>query len=352
MGYAYVKISDCCHMVSRGKTPRYDPNGSGKVVKSAHVQIEKVRWEDCPTVSDAFVEKYQDKFSLRNQDVLLNGTGTGTLGRPAYVSEKPEETFILDSHVNLFRVRESKLFYKYLFYWLLSPHCQRQIELSYTGSTNQIELSATRAGNLLVPLPPLDEQRRIAAILDKADAVRRKRKEAIALTEDLLRSAFLEMFGDPVINPKGWPEAIVGDLVSEVRDGPHVSPEYSDEGIPILSTRNIRPYKLVMEDVKYVSEDGYQYLTRKFRPQHGDVLLTKGGTTGYAKSVDWTWPFAVWVHLAVLRPMNGILPDFLEGALNSPNCYIQSQNYTRGIANKDLGFNGTDLIRIKQPAWL
>ncbi len=55
-----------------------------------------------------------------------------------------------------------------------------------------------------IPLPPLEEQRRITAILDKADAVRRKRKEAIALTEELLRSAFLEMFGDPITNPKGW----------------------------------------------------------------------------------------------------------------------------------------------------
>lgn len=57
---------------------------------------------------------------------------------------------------------------------------------------------------LKIPLPPLEEQRKIAAILDKADGVRRKRKEAIRLTEELLRSTFLEMFGDPVTNPKGW----------------------------------------------------------------------------------------------------------------------------------------------------
>jgi len=64
-----------------------------------------------------------------------------------------------------------------------------------------------------LPLPPLDQQRRIADILDKADAIRRKRREAIALTEDLLRSAFLEMFGDPVANPKGWPVKPLGDVV-------------------------------------------------------------------------------------------------------------------------------------------
>ena len=63
------------------------------------------------------------------------------------------------------------------------------------------------------PLPPLEEQRRIAAILDKADGVRRKRKEAIRLTEELLRSTFLEMFGDPVTNPKGWEIVKLGSLV-------------------------------------------------------------------------------------------------------------------------------------------
>ena len=55
-----------------------------------------------------------------------------------------------------------------------------------------------------IPLPPLEEQKRIAAILDKADALRRKRQQAIDLTDRLLRSIFLDMFGDPVTNPKGW----------------------------------------------------------------------------------------------------------------------------------------------------
>ncbi|TVQ58981.1 MAG: hypothetical protein EA366_05670, partial [Spirulina sp. DLM2.Bin59] len=168
MSYKKVKIASCCHMVSRGKTPIYDPNGTAKLVKSAHVQIDKILWEKCPTVSDEFTLKYQDKFRLKKGDVLLNGTGTGTLGRPAYVDKEPENIFIVDSHINLFRVKESELFYKYLFYWLLAPECQAEIENSYTGSTNQIELSANRAGNLSIPLPPIEEQRRIAAILDQA----------------------------------------------------------------------------------------------------------------------------------------------------------------------------------------
>jgi type I restriction enzyme S subunit len=75
---------------------------------------------------------------------------------------------------------------------------------------------------IYVPLPPLAEQRRIAAILDKADALRRKRQEAIALTEQLLRSTFLEMFGDPVTNPKRWPtRPVLETLMAVDHDGEH-----------------------------------------------------------------------------------------------------------------------------------
>jgi len=81
-----------------------------------------------------------------------------------------------------------------------------------TGSTRG-KLTKTAANNIPIALPPLEEQRRIAAILDKADGVRRKRKEAIRLTEELLKSTFLEMFGDPVTNPKGWEIVKLGSLV-------------------------------------------------------------------------------------------------------------------------------------------
>ncbi|HAS6254389.1 TPA: restriction endonuclease subunit S [Vibrio vulnificus] len=62
-----------------------------------------------------------------------------------------------------------------------------------------------------IPLPPLEEQKRIAAILDKADAIRQKRKQAIDLADEFLRSVFLEMFGDPVTNPKGWEVTTCGE---------------------------------------------------------------------------------------------------------------------------------------------
>src|SRR5690606_35141643 len=80
-------------------------------------------------------------------------------------------------------------------------------------------ISRTNLGTIELNVPELPEQRRIADILDKADAIRRKRKEAIALTEELLRSAFLDMFGDPVTNPKGWPVKPLGDVIDHIDAG-------------------------------------------------------------------------------------------------------------------------------------
>ncbi|MDX2054766.1 MAG: restriction endonuclease subunit S [Polyangiaceae bacterium] len=82
----------------------------------------------------------------------------------------------------------------------------------FVNGTTRGKLTKGAAERIPLVKPPLPEQRRIADILDKADTIRRKRKEAIALTEELLRSAFLEMFGDPVTNPKGWEVKPLGDL--------------------------------------------------------------------------------------------------------------------------------------------
>ena len=111
---------------------------------------------------------------------------------------------------------ESAADQRYLFY-ALRTQVPRWLEQRVGGAQPNISQQIIR--DTQIPLPPLEEQRRIAAILDKADAVRRKRKEAIALTEELLRSAFLEMFGDPVTNPKGWHTNRLGDLAKFVGGG-------------------------------------------------------------------------------------------------------------------------------------
>ena len=271
----------------------------------------------------------------------------GTIGKVAVIPEQLEGA---NMTANLLRIapKRSTVFPKYLWYFMQSPYFKLRLDLiSPTTTIKTIRVSDLR--ELEIPLPSLPVQNRIAAVLDKADALRRKRRRALDKLDELLQAVFLDMFGDPVTNPKGWQEVTVGDITKEVRDGPHVSPRYALKGIPFLSTRNIRPGRLVLDDLKFVSEDVYEELTAKFQPKRGDVLLTKGGTTGYAKAVDWDWKFAVWVHVAILRPTTDVRPFFLEAALNSPNCYAQSQRFTRGIGNQDLGLSRIKKIVMSLP---
>jgi type I restriction enzyme, S subunit len=129
-------------------------------------------------------------------------------------------------------------------------------------------------------------------------------------------------------------------VVNRVVDGPHHSPTYVDHGIPFLSARNIKVDRWNLDDAKYVSDADYEVFSRRIRPEVGDVLYTKGGTTGVARAVDLSFPFQVWVHVAVLKIDAAVVDaTFLALALNSPRCYEQSQLLTRGATNQDLGLS-------------
>src|SRR5690606_26397588 len=129
--------------------------------------------------------------------------------------------------------------------------------------------------------------------------------------------------------------------------GPHFSPKYSDTGIPFISGGNIRANKIDFSNCKYISEELHEELSKRCKPEFGDLLYTKGGTTGIAHLNKENKDFNVWVHVAVLKIIKLIDGKYLQHALNSPHCYEQSQLYTHGVGNQDLGL--TRLIHITVP---
>ncbi|WP_369028087.1 restriction endonuclease subunit S, partial [Nocardia farcinica] len=90
-----------------------------------------------------------------------------------------------------------------------------------------LQVNRADIGEMRIPLPSLDEQRRIAAILDHADALRAKRRETLARLDELTQSIFIDMFGDPAANPRGFKRIVLGDVIEFAKDGPHVSPTYA-----------------------------------------------------------------------------------------------------------------------------
>lgn len=247
------------------------------------------------------------------------------------------------------RPRASLLNGDYLFQWVKSANFVADLVKKATGASYPA-VSDRIIHESLIPLPPLAEQRRIAEILDLADALRAKRREALAQLDSLTQSIFIEMFGDPATNPKGWPRATLGDLVISASDGPHVSPAYAETGIPFLSTRHVRAGEIVWDDLKFLSPESAAIQWKKCKPERGDILYSKGGTTGLAAAVTTDKEFAIWVHVALLKiNATKVRTSWLESMLNTDYCYRQSQDLTHGVANRDLGLKRMVKIRMFQP---
>jgi type I restriction enzyme S subunit len=169
-------------------------------------------------------EDFDEKYLLEDGDLLIGMDGEFNCAR--WKGGKA----LLNQRVCRVIASSKNLDDQYLFYFL--PRPLKQIEAKSNFVTVK-HLSVKQIQAIKIPLPPLEEQRRIAAILDKADGVRRKRKEAIRLTEELLKSTFLEMFGDPVTNPKGWEKIKLGNLCTIVRGGsPRPINDYLGGSIP------------------------------------------------------------------------------------------------------------------------
>lgn len=153
--------------------------------------------------------------------------------RPNQISKK---VGFGSTEFHVLRANEEKLDSSYLFYMVWSKAFRFLGEHSMSGAAGQKRVSADFLKAYEIPLPPLDEQKRVAAILDKADAIRRKRQKAIDLADDFLRSVFLDMFGDPRVNPKGWTEKPWGEVL-KIINGKNQKAVLSESGqYPIMGS--------------------------------------------------------------------------------------------------------------------
>jgi type I restriction enzyme, S subunit len=253
-------------------TPKYVSQGY-PLVTSKNLKPEGIDFSTITYISEKEHRKISRRSRVDRDDILF--AMIGTIGNPVLVDIDPEFSI---KNVALFKFADSPIDPRYFKHLLKTQILERQLDFEERGGTQKfVSLKVLR--NMMIPYPSLEEQRRIAAILDKADGVRRKRKEAIALTEDLLRSAFLEMFGDPVTNPKGWEIGSMRDVIQNIRTEWSASGEDKplDEGEwGVLKISAVTTGQFISTEHKNVGKPPFKNPT--IVPKKGDLLFTRANT--------------------------------------------------------------------------
>jgi type I restriction enzyme S subunit len=182
-----------------------------------------------------------------------------------------------------------------------------------SSGANLPRISPEQILQFSVPLPPLETQRKIVAILDKAEETRRLRAQADELAERLIAYVFLDMFGDPSRNPNSWEVKRIDEVAERITDGEHITPMRTHEGIYLLSARNIQNHKIALKDVDFIGDEEYERISKRIIPQEGDILISCSGTIGRVARVKDNFKFQMVRSVALVRPNNNIIhPIFLE----------------------------------------
>ncbi|WP_421947657.1 restriction endonuclease subunit S [Phaeodactylibacter xiamenensis] len=240
-----------------------------------------------------------------------------------------------------------KLDENYLFYFL-SYFKPQLIEAGVGGA--QPNISGKIIKETQIPLPPLSEQRRLAARLDKADAVRQKSRALVDVYAELGRSVFLEVFGDPVRNERGWEVVELEEISKKITDGTHQSPTFLSEGIPFLFVSNVKNNSISFQTSKYISIEEHEDLYKRTPIEIGDILVTTVGSYGNVAAVASNEKFMFQRHVGYVKPDHSIVKyEFLVSALQSDFVQNQMHRVVKGVAQKTLNLKELKKLQIPLP---
>ena len=234
----------------------------------------------------------------------------------------------------------------YLYWALGSINYDSLVDRAAKGKT----LNKAKLKILQVPLPPLAEQKRIAGILDAADALRAKRRESLAQLDTLLQSTFLEMFGDPVTNPMGWEVHALQELIQSdrpitygiLKPGPDI-----DDGVPYVRVVDIKNEQVLIGQLRRTTpEIASQY--KRSRLETGDLLMSIRGHVGRMAIVPAPGAGANITQDTARLALSSADPSYVMQCLSTQGMQQYMARRTKGVAVK--GINLGDVKRIPIPA--
>jgi type I restriction enzyme, S subunit len=236
----------------------------------------------------------------------------------------------------------------YLFHYLRTPTMVDKATTMSVG-VNLPRLSPSTLAIFQIPLPPIEEQRRIAAILDKADEIRTKRRAALVQLDTLTQAIFLDLFGDPVSNPKGWPDRRVDGALDFLTYGHRFYDQlYSDEGTPIVRITDLNESgDLDFPSMPRMTITEQERLT--YRVNAGDLLFARSGATvGKVALLREGDPECVGgAYFIWMRFTDEVNPEYARSVLTSDRVRELIVKQSRQAAQQN--FSGPAIRRLPMP---
>lgn len=366
--WSVTPLKHVTNALIRGSAPTYIDAGTVRVIGQASNQPGGLDWSRT-RFHDFQGNPSALKGYLRMDDVLINSTGTGTLGRIGHFNDSPDGLpCMADSHVTIARTDPDQLYSRFAYYWFTSRPFQEYIFAALVvGATNQIELNRDRLGDAPIPLPPLPDQRRIAdfldteiARIDKIHITMRTLKVLLQERSDAQRSLILRGAEKPDARtlhpvlgdlPASWRVIPLKHLVPRVGVGVVVDPSsyFTEDGVPFLRGSNITESGIDLTGVRFISEANSRTLWRS-RLNSGDVVVIRAGYPGRAAVVPDYLDGSNCASLIVIKRGNHLLPKYLEAYFNSPlgAAYVNSVRY--GAAQEQINVSHVVDFMVPVPA--
>jgi type I restriction enzyme S subunit len=318
MRWPVVQLENIATDLQPGFANQPDQHGLG----TPHLRTNNVSEEgriDLSVVKTVSPSKEQlQRYSLIPGDILFNNTNSQELvGKTAFFEEAG--LYLFSNHMTRIRVEDKvadpRFVARYL-HWAWKTGGFRSM---VTQWVNQAAINRSQLAKLILPLPPLSEQRRIVEILDQADALRRKRAEADAKAARILPALFYQMFGDPATNPMGWQATTLADCGAIIRYGLGQPPKVSPNGVPIIRATNIRRGTITDNDMIFVNRSDVPASRNAFLSPDEVIVVRSGAYTGDVAQVTGQWAGSVAGYDLVVTPGQYFCGEYLEAYLLTPH---------------------------------
>ena len=232
----------------------------------------------------------------------------------------------------------------YLYYFLSSK--REQFVKDGVGGA-QPNISAGYLKNVQFGLIPMQQQIDIVEKLDKVEKLIALRKEQLAKLDQLVKSRFVELFGDTPDEEK----KTMADICKIITDGTHQPPKFTSTGIPFLFVSNIVTNEIHYDAEKFISEETYAELIKRTPIAIGDILLSTVGSYGHPAVVKSDKPFCFQRHIAYLKPNADMVnSEYLRGAILSADVQRQIDERVKGIAQKTLNLSEIRKLQLPLPS--